>query len=150
ERNEMKIYIMADGEGISGVVHSSEMHQSGELHDEFRKLMTKDVNAAIEGAFQGGATEVVVNDAHWSMLNIIYEDLDARAEVIGGGNKGDCMLEQVVGFDGALSIGLHVKVGHSDGVANETLIGPAMHEKRMNGHPVGELEMNAAIAGHYG
>src|SRR5699024_3524312 len=47
ERNEMKIYIMADGEGISGVVHSSEMHQSGERHDEFRKLMTKDVNAAI-------------------------------------------------------------------------------------------------------
>src|SRR5699024_12593193 len=67
--------------------HSSEMHQSGERHDEFRKLMTKDVNAAIEGAFQGGATEVVVNDAHWSMLNIIYEDLDDRAEIIRGGNK---------------------------------------------------------------
>lgn len=150
ERNEMKIYIMADGEGISGVVHSSEMHQSGERHDEFRKLMTKDVNAAIEGAFQGGATEVVVNDAHWSMLNIIYEDLDERAEIIRGGNKRDSMMEQVAGFDGALYIGLHAKVGHSHGVANETLIGPAMHEMRMNGHPVGELEMNAAIAGHYG
>src|SRR5699024_7439900 len=145
ERNEMKIYIMADGEGISGVVHSSEMHQSGERHDEFRKLMTKDVNAAIEGAFQGGATEVVVNDAHWSMLNIIYEDLDERVEIIRGGNKRDSMMEQVAGFDGALYIGLHAKVGHSHGVANETLIGPAMHEMRMNGHPVGELEMNAAI-----
>lgn len=146
----MKIYIMADGEGISGVVHSSEMHQSGERHDEFRKLMTKDVNAAIEGAFQGGATEVVVNDAHWSMLNIIYEALDSRAEIIRGGNKRDSMMEQVAGFDGALYIGLHALVGHSHGVANETLIGPAMHEMRMNGHPVGELEMNAAIAGHYG
>src|SRR5699024_7131124 len=102
KRNEMKIYIMADGEGIYGVVHSCEMHQRRERHDEFRKLMTKDVNAAIEGAFQGCATEVVVNDAHWSMLNIIYEDLDERAEIIRGGNKRDSMMEQVAGFDGAL------------------------------------------------
>lgn len=145
----MKIYIMADGEGISGIVHSSEMHQSGERHEEFRRLMTKDVNAAIEGAFQGGATEVVVNDAHWSMLNILYEKLDPRADLIRGGNKKDSMMEQVSGYDGALYIGLHTKVGHSHGVANETLIGPAMHEMRMNDVPVGELEMNAAIAGHY-
>src|SRR5699024_4437638 len=150
ERNEMKIYIMADGEGISGVVHSSEMHQSGERHDEFRKLMTKDVNAAIEGAFQGGATEEVVNDAHWSMLNIIYEDLDERAEIIRGGNKRDSMVEQVAGFDGALFFRFQAKVGHSNGVANEKLIGSAILEKRMNGHPARELEMNAAIAGHYG
>src|SRR5699024_5503018 len=140
ERNEMKIYIMADGEGICGVVHSSEMHQSGERHDEFRKLMTKDENAAIVGAYQGGTTEIVNNYTHWSMLNIIYEDLDERAEIIRGGNKRDSMMEQVAGFDGALYIGLHAKVGHSHGVANETLIGPAMHEMRMNGHPVGELE----------
>ena len=146
----MKIYIMADGEGISGVVHSSEMHQSGDRYDEFRRLMTMDVNAAIEGAFQGGATEVLVNDAHWSMLNIIYEELDPRAEIIRGGNKKDSMVEQVAGHDGALFIGLHAMVGHSHGVANETLIGPAMHEMRMNGKPVGELEMNAALAGHYG
>src|SRR5699024_7292938 len=150
ERNEMKIYIVADGGGISGVVDSSEMHQSGERQDEFRKLMTKDVNAAIEVAFQGGATEVVVKDAHGSMLDMIYEYLEERAEIIRGGNKHDSMMEQVAGFDGALYIGLHAKVGHSHGVAKETLIGPAMHEMRMNGHPVGELEMNAAIAGHYG
>src|SRR5699024_6641646 len=118
---------MADGEGISGIVHSSEMHQSGERHEEFRRLMTKDVNAAIE---------VVVNDAHWSMLNILYEKLDPRADLIRGGNKKDSMMEQVSGYDGALYIGLHAKVGHSHGVANETLIGPAMHEMRMNGVPV--------------
>src|SRR5699024_8253472 len=102
ERNEMKIYIMADGEGISGVVHSSEMHQSGERHDEFRKLMTKDVNAAIDVAFQGGATEVVVNDAHWYMLNIIYAALDEPAEIIRGGTNRASMMVQVAGFTGAL------------------------------------------------
>src|SRR5699024_12862443 len=111
--------------------------------------MLKDVNSDIEGAFQGGATEVVVNDAHWSMLNIIYEDLDERAEIIRGGNKRDSMMEQVAVFDGALYIGLHAKVGHSHGVANDTLIGLAMHEMRMNGHTVGEMEMNAAIVCYY-
>jgi D-amino peptidase len=147
--NFMKIYIMADGEGISGVVHSTEMHHSGSRYNEFRRLMTMDVNAAIQGAFRGGATEVVVNDAHWSMLNIIYEELDPRAELIRGGNKRDSMVEGIAGFDGALFIGLHAMVGHSHGVANETLIGPAMHEMRMNGKPIGELGMNAALAGHY-
>ncbi|MBS4192941.1 M55 family metallopeptidase [Bacillus sp. FJAT-49705] len=146
----MKIYIVADGEGISGVVNSEEMHHSGKYFDQFRKLMTMDVNAAIEGAFEAGATEVVVNDAHWSMLNILYEELDPRAELIRGSNKNLCMMEQVEGFDAALFIGLHAKVGHSHGVANETMVGPEMYETRLNGVSVGELELNAAIAGHFG
>lgn len=96
----MKIYIVADGEGISGIVNSEEMHQDGKYFQQFRKLMTQDVNAAIEGAFDAGAQEVVVNDAHWSMLNIIYEELDPRAELIRGSNKELCMVEQIEGFDG--------------------------------------------------
>src|SRR5699024_4105478 len=104
--NKMKVYIVADGEGVSGVVHSSEMHHSGERYQEFRRLMTKDVNAAIAGAFDGGATEVVVNDAHWSMLNVIYEELDQRAEIIRGSNKRMSMVEQIEGHDAAFFIGL--------------------------------------------
>ncbi|HEY4578243.1 MAG TPA: M55 family metallopeptidase [Savagea sp.] len=146
----MKVYIIADGEGISGVVSSDEMHESGSRFEEFRELMTMDVNAAIEGAFQGGATEVVVNDAHWSMLNLIYKDLDPRAEIIRGGAKKLSMVEQVEGNDLVFMVGLHAKVGHSDGLANETMMGPEMYEMRMNGEPVGELELNAAIAGHFG
>lgn len=125
------------------------MHPDEKRYQEFRRLMTMDINAAIHGAFQGGATEVVVNDAHWSMLNVIYEQLDSRAEIIRGSNKRNSMVEQIEGFDGALFIGLHAMVGHSHGVANETLIGPAMHEMRMNGVPIGELELNAALAGFF-
>lgn len=143
----MKIYIVADGEGISGVVSSEEMHQSGAYFQQFRNLMTKDVNAAIAGAFEAGATEVVVNDAHWSMINIIYEELDSRAEIIRGTNKPLCMVDQIEEFDAAFFVGLHAKVGHSHGVANETMIGPEMYETRVNGIPVGELELNAALAG---
>jgi D-amino peptidase len=114
-------------------------------------LMTHDVNAAIEGAFDAGATEVVVNDSHWSMLNIIYEDLDPRAEIIRGFNKDLCMMEQIdQQFDAAFLVGYHAKVGHSHGVANETMFGPEMYEMRMNGVPTGEMEISAAVAGHYG
>lgn len=146
----MKIYISADGEGISGMVSSQEMHQTGSDFGRFRSLMTQDVNAAISGAFEAGATEVVVNDSHWSMLNLIYEDLDPRAEIIRGFNKDLCMVEQIDQYDAAFFVGYHAKVGHSHGVANETMFGPEMYETRMNGVPVGELEINAAIAGHYG
>jgi D-amino peptidase len=146
----LRIYISADGEGISGVVHTSEMHESGRHYAEFRKLMTQDVNAAIEGAFAAGATEVVVNDSHWSMMNLIYSELDPRADVIRGGNKNLSMVEQIEQFDGAFLVGYHAKVGHSDGVANETMLGFEMYEMRMNGVPIGEMELNAAIAGFYG
>ncbi|HLR64807.1 MAG TPA: M55 family metallopeptidase [Pseudogracilibacillus sp.] len=145
----MKIYISADGEGISGVVHSEEMHPEGHRYEEFRRLMTMDVNAAIEGAFQAGASEVLVNDAHWTMLNVIYEELDERADLIRGSSKKLSMMEGVQEYDGVCLIGYHPKVGHSHGVANETMAGPEMYEMRMNGEAVGELEINAAIAGHY-
>lgn len=145
----MKIYIVADGEGVSGVVSSDEMHPTGSRYEEFRNLMTMDVNAAIAGAFDAGATEVVVNDAHWSMLNIIYEELDPRAEIIRGTNKKLSMVEQIEKSDGALFIGLHAKVGHSHGVANETLVGPEIYEMRMNNKPIGEVELYASIAGYF-
>ncbi|MCL6453949.1 MAG: M55 family metallopeptidase [Alicyclobacillus sp.] len=146
----MKIYISADGEGISGAVSTREMHETGEDFAQFRHWMTQDVNAAIAGAFRAGATEVVVNDAHWSMTNLLLDELDPRAELIRGGGKDLSMVEGVEGCDAAFFVGYHPKVGYSDGVANETMVGYEMYEMRMNGQVVGELEINAAIAGAYG
>ena len=75
--------------------------------------------------------KVVVNDAHWSMINIIYEDLDPRAEIIRGSNKKLSMVEQIEGFDGVLLFlsDFMLTVGHSHGVANETMVGPEMSMK---------------------
>lgn len=146
----MRIYIVADGEGISGIVSSDEMHYKGGEWQHFRKLMTMDVNVAIDAAFEAGATEVIVNDAHWNSLNLIYEDLDPRAEVIRGSGKEFSMVDQVNHADGVFFIGLHSKVGHSHGVGNETFFGPEMYEMRINGTPVGEVELFGAIAGYFG
>jgi D-amino peptidase len=147
----MKVLISADGEGISGITSSDELVKGKPEYERFRHLMTADVNAAIEGAAAGGATEIIVNDAHWGMNNILPEELDPRADLVRGFHKPLCMMHGVEDdIDTIFCVGYHAKVGHSDGVANETMIGREMIEIRMNGRPVGELDINATIAAHHG
>src|SRR5699024_11455620 len=114
------------------------MHPEGHRYEEFRRLMTMDVNAAIEGAFQAGASEVLVNDAHWTMLNVIYEELDERADLIRGSCKKLSMMEGVQDYDGVCLIGYHLKVGHLYGMSNVTIAVPDMYEMRMIGDVVDE------------
>jgi len=138
----VKVLISADGEGISGITSSDELVKGKAEYERFRHLMTADVNAAIEGAAAGGATEIIVNDSHWGMNNILPEELDPRADLVRGFHKPLCMMHGVEeDIDTILCVGYHAKVGHSDGVANETMIGREMIEIRMNGRPVGELEI---------
>jgi len=147
----MRVYISVDGEGASGVVTPGEMYPGRVGYEFGRKMMTLDANAAIEGAFSAGASEVLVNDSHWSMDNILLELLDPRADLIRGGNKHLGMMEGVDGgFDAIFLIGYHARAGHSDGVGNETIWGREVIEVRMNGKPVGEAELNAAVAGCFG
>ncbi len=147
----MKVVISADAEGVTGVTSTNEL-LFGRPHYEFmRQMMTDDVNAAVEGAFAGGATEVVVNDAHWTMTNVQIERLDPRADLIKGFHKHLCMVEGVQdGADALFFLGYHCRTGDSDGVGNETILGREIVEIRMNGKPVGESEINAAVAGHFG
>jgi D-amino peptidase len=147
---KMKVYISADGEGVTGVVTPGEMYPGKPGYEFACRMMTLDVNAAIEGAFQGGATEVLVNDSHWSMNNIDIELMDPRADLIRGGGKHLGMVEAVSNFDAAVFIGYHARAGATDGVGNETIFGREVIEVRMNGKPVGEGELNAAVCGFYG
>jgi D-amino peptidase len=146
----MKVYISADGEGVTGVVTPGEMYPGKVGYEYARRMMTLDVNAAIEGAFEGGASEVVVNDSHWSMVNIDLERMDPRADLIRGGGKHLAMVESIDGFDAAVFVGYHARAGATDGVGNETIFGREVIEVRVNGTPVGEGELNAAVAGFYG
>lgn len=147
----MRVLISADGEGISGITSTDELLYGKPEYERFRTLMTQDVNAAIAGAFDAGATEVIVNDSHWTMTNILIEQLDPRADLIKGFHKYLCMVEGVQAeVDAAFFVGYHAMTGHSDGVANETIVGREMIETRLNGKAVGELEINAALCGHFG
>lgn len=147
----MKIFITADMEGISGVATNMQLKKDSE-YLRFRKLMTQDVNAAIEGAFQAGATEVVVADGHGNMSNILIEELDERARLISGNNRVMCQLEGLDDtFDGLMFVGHHGREGGSERtVINHSLAGVAVGEVKVNGVVVGETELNARVAGHFG
>jgi D-amino peptidase len=146
----MRVLISADAEGVTGVTTTTEL-MFGRPHWEWmRGMMTDDVNAAVEGAFAGGATEVVVNDAHWTMTNVQIERLDPRADLIKGFHKHLAMVAGVESADAVFFLGYHARTGDSDGVANETILGREIVEIRLNGKPVGESEINAAICGQFG
>lgn len=147
----MKVFISADMEGISGLTDSDEMDAVGREYERGRKLLTGDVNAAIEGAYRGGATEVVVNESHWLMRNLLTEDVDPRAEVIRGIVKRGCMVEGLdETFDAAMFVGYHSTHGTPFGVMNHAMLGKEIQNFLMNGEPVGEMTVNAAYAGQYG
>jgi D-amino peptidase len=147
----MKVYISADMEGATGVAVTGQVIEGKPGYERARRLMTGDVNAAIAGAFDAGAEEVVVNDSHFLMTNILIEELDPRARLITGANK---QLAQMEGLDNSFAavffIAYHARVGAPDAVINHTYLGRSVHEIRLNGHPAGEAEINAGIAGYLG
>ncbi len=148
----MRIYISADMEGVSGVVHFAQtsIKDEAEEYGRARKWMTAEVNAAIEGALAAGATEVVVNDAHGSMRNILLEELNPVAQLVTGSPKPLAMMQGIdEGFDVAFFIGYHALAGSAHGTLNHTWTG-RVHGVVLNGRPVGELGLNAALAGHFG
>lgn len=147
----MRVYISVDMEGIAGVVHEDQTDPTDTRHaaeyNRFRRLMTKEANAAIEGALDAGATRVVVNDSHWEMRNLLGEELHPAAELLSGGPKRLSMVEGIDdGFDAAMFIGYHAMAGTRDAIIDHTYTS-RVYEARINDRPVGELALNAAMAG---
>lgn len=150
----MRVYVSVDMEGIAGVVHEDQTNpvdpRCAAEYARFRKLMTGEANAAVEGALSAGATHVVVNDSHWDMRNLLAEELHEAAELLSGGPKRLSMMEGIeTGFDAALFIGYHARAGTPRAVLDHTIM-DAIRDVRLNGRSVGELGLNAALAGAYG
>jgi D-amino peptidase len=114
--------------------------------------MTHEVNAAIAGAREAGAQEFVVNDAHWTMRNLLAEELDPAAELISGYPKGMFMTQGMgPNFDAAFFIGYHASAGTRDAVLPHTYAGfQTVLETRLNGVRQSEGSLNAAVCGYYG
>lgn len=145
----MKIYISADMEGICGVVNNEHTDRNGREHDRARGWMTEEVNAAVQGALDAGANEVIVNDSHGTMRNIILESLHPAAKLITGSPKRYSMVEGLdESFDAAVFIGYHAKAG-SSGVLCHTYTGTVEYVK-VNEVEVGETGLNAGVAGYFG
>lgn len=146
----MKLFISCDMEGITGVAGSDDVDPAKEAYQRFRHVMTGDVNAAIEGALAAGANEIVVNDSHDAMRNILIEELNPNASLISGGSKPLSMMQGIdQSFDVVMFVGYHARAGAEAAVMNHTWYGRMVDDVWINGEVVGETAINAGIAGYY-
>jgi D-amino peptidase len=148
-QKRLKVYISADMEGVDGVVTwDVQAMPKGREYEEFRRIMTQEVNAAISGAFKAGATEVLVSDDHHDSQNLDLEILDSRVELIRGGPTPLGMMQGIDNtFDAVVFIGYHASETQP-AVLSHTFTGSM--EVKLNGQVVPEAGFNAAIAGDFG
>ncbi|MFJ2433446.1 M55 family metallopeptidase [Streptomyces anulatus] len=147
----MKLLISVDMEGISGIVHSSETNPERYDYQRGRELMTADANAVIAGVLDAEPTaEVLVADAHGTFRNLLPEQLDRRSRLVRGKPRA---LNMLAGLDeetdAALFVGYHVRAGEGPGVLAHTMNGEIL-DVRVAGRSLGEIGLNAAMAGHRG
>ena len=147
----MRVYISVDMEGITGVVHSTQVSPGERDYERFRRVMTHEANAAIEGARDGGATEILVNDSHGPMTNLLIEELHPAARLLSGRPKPHGMMQGIApGFDAAFFIGYHARHGTTASVLDHTWSSATIVHAELSGRPVCEGDLNAGLAGEFG
>jgi D-amino peptidase len=151
----MRVYISVDMEGIGGINHPHPTDPADRRYPTSVALMVGETNAAIEGALAAGATDILVNDSHWNMYNLLPEDLHAAARVLQGQKAWSMVAgaQPMPGgaraFDVALFVGYHARAGHGRGTIAHTYSGRPV-ETRLAGRPTGEYGLNALALGAWG
>ena len=147
----MKILIATDMEGITGVTTWDQVTPGHAEYARFRKLMTQDVNAAIRGAAEAGADEIIVADGHWNGSNILVEELDPRARLNTGSPSPFSMMQGIdESVDGVMFIGYHARNGSPNAVLDHTWSSKTVANVWLNDMLTGEYGLNAAVAGYFG
>lgn len=147
----LKVYISADMEGVAGVVSAEQLGPTGFEYGRFREFMTAEVLAAIEGARAAGATEIVVSDSHGNGQNLLIERLPADVTLIRSWPRPLGMMEGIDStFHAAILLGYHAGTTNPAGVRAHTLSSANYAAVELNGRPVPEAGLSAAIAGHFG
>ncbi|MFI1538534.1 M55 family metallopeptidase [Streptomyces anandii] len=147
----MKILISADMEGATGVTWPADVLPGTPQWERCRSMFTSDVNAAVLGFLDGGADEVLINEAHWSMRNLLLEDLDERAQMLTGRHKSLSMVEGVQhgDVDGIAFVGYHAGAG-MEGVLAHTYLANQITGVWLNDVRASEGLLNAHVAAEYG
>jgi D-amino peptidase len=147
----VKILISADMEGATGVTWPADVLPGTPQWERCRPMFTSDVNAAVLGFFDGGADEVLINEAHWSMRNLLLEQLDDRAEMITGRHKALSMVEGVQhgDVDGIAFVGYHTGAG-TEGVLAHTYLPNSITGVWVNDVRASEGLLNSHVVAEYG
>jgi len=146
-----KIYISADMEGVAGAVTAEQLSPSGFEYERFRKFMTAEVNAAITAAREAGAGEILVSDSHGNGQNLLLELMPDDVMIVRSWPRPLAMMTGIDStFDGVIFIGYHASTTNTEGVRAHTMSSARLTAVKLNGVPVPEAGINAAIAGHFG
>jgi D-amino peptidase len=147
---KMKIYISADMEGVVGVVTQEQLGPSGFEYQRAREFMTEEVKAAVEAAFEAGATEIVVSDSHGNGQNLLIEKLPRNITLVRAFPRPLAMMQGIdETFDGVIFLGYHAGTTNPQGVRAHTMSSATLADVRLNGVSMPEAGINAAIAGHF-
>ena len=144
----MHIFISADMEGISGVVDCDQVTPGHAEYTRFRDIMTEEVNAAIDGALQAGATAITVTDGHDAGRNLLIEKLHAPARLITGSPTPLSMVQGVESAFAAFFIGYHAKAGTINAILDHTW-SSIVRRVEINRQEIGEIGLNAAVCGSF-
>jgi D-amino peptidase len=143
----MKIFISFDMEGVAGIVDWSQCIAPGQAYEEGRALLLGEVNAAIDGALAGGATEIVCNDSHGPMNNLNPADLHGRAAYIAGRHKPLYMMQGMdASIDAVFFVGYHGSISGESSVLSHTYNPSVVSKVELNGIECGESGINGLVA----
>lgn len=147
----LKVFISADIEGVAGVVSPLQTVLGQPEYELGRRLMTLEVNGAIEGALEGGATDVVVCDAHANMQNLLPELLHPAAILVRGAIRESLQMQGIDDtFDALFVTGTHAAAGTQDAVLDHTWVSASVWNIRIDGRTLNEACLNDLVAGYHG
>jgi D-amino peptidase len=147
----VKVFLSTDMEGTAGIVDWEQCVGDGPEATAGRRLLLDEVNAAIDGALAGGATEIVVNDSHYLMRNLPPAQLHGRATYLAGRHKPLYMMQGLdESFDAVFYVSYHGSMGGDPAVLSHTYNPGAVMEVRLDGRVVGEAGINTLVAAHFG
>jgi D-amino peptidase len=144
----MKIYVMVDLEGISGIYARDQVLPDAPRYAEGRRYMTMDINACVAGLVEAGATEILVYDCHGDSTTALWDQLDPRAEYLQG--DAEVRMPFLEGSDGLVLLGYHAMAGTPNAVLEHTMSSSSWQNFWLNGRKAGELAIDAGIAGDHG
>lgn len=146
----MKVFLSTDMEGTAGVVDWSQCRAPSPEYEYYRGQLQAEVNAAIDGALEAGATEFLVNDSHSTMQNLRPDELHGRASYLSGRHKPLYMMQGLdASFDAIFFISYHGSAGATSSVLHHTYNPRAIAEVRLNDTIAGEAAVNALVAQAY-
>ena len=147
----MKVFISFDMEGVAGIVDWSQCRPPGQPYEEGRLLLLGEVNAAIDGALEAGATEIVCNDSHGTMNNLDPAALHGQAAYVSGRHKPLYMMQGLdASADVVFMVGYHGSISGESSVLSHTYNPSVVSHVSLNGIRVGESGINALVALAYG